>query len=339
MKKALIIRYAAYGDIIHMSFLPRLLKDQGFDRVDLETNFKGFQLLEGNPFINKINAINPEVAFHSAPYMIEKHWQVISEGYDKVINLYGSIENSCLAMEDDVVYYMSDNIRKKRDKNYYDQTCKWAGYPDLIGKYHGEIFYSDEEKEIVKKWMRQFKDKFTVMINLSGTGPHKRFVQVKEVIKNILDVYPKAHIITTGSKECEKWDVKDNRVTSIVGRFPFRQALLITKYVDCVIGCESGLMCGASMWHTPTIQLMTAASIDSHCKYNPNDYSLQSPAYCSPCFKGPYEYRGCPNKDGNPLCVYFDINKIIGKVDDIITTKRNRKNTSSAMPSVWEFAR
>ena len=54
MKKVLIIRYCAYGDAIHFSFLPRLLKGQGFDVVDLETNFKGFQLLESNPFIDKI---------------------------------------------------------------------------------------------------------------------------------------------------------------------------------------------------------------------------------------------------------------------------------------------
>jgi ADP-heptose:LPS heptosyltransferase len=98
---------------------------------------------------------------------------------------------------------------------------------------------------------------------------------------------------------------------------PFRQALLITKYVNCVIGCESGLMIGASMWYTPTIMLMTAASIESHCKYNPNDYSIQSPAYCSPCYKGPYQYRGCPHKNGNPLCVYFNVVDIINKIKQI----------------------
>ena len=62
---------------------------------------------------------------------------------------------------------------------------------------------------------------------------------------------------------------------------------------------------------------MTAASLDNHTKYAKNDYSLQSPAYCSPCCKGPYQYIGCPSKDGYPLCVYFDIEKIMEKVDEI----------------------
>ena len=71
------------------------------------------------------------------------------------------------------------------------------------------------------------------------------------------------------------------------------------------------------MWNTPTIQLMTAASLINHPKYAKNDYSLQSPAYCSPCCKGPYQYIGCPSKDGYPLCVYFDVDKIMEQVDKI----------------------
>jgi ADP-heptose:LPS heptosyltransferase len=305
------------GDIIHMSHLPRLLKDVGFDVVDVETNFKGYQLLSHNPFIDNITAIEPERLFKGRTWLLEKHWTLQREKYDHFINLYGSLEYGMLAMEGTPEYYMHQEVRNNRyaGKNYYDETTTLAGYPFLVGKYKGEVFYKDEEHTIVKDWLKQFDGKFIVLVNLSGTGPHKRLVQAKEIVEEILAKYDDAQVILTGSKDCKIWEFESDRVVSICGKFPFRQALLIANYVDLVIGCESGLMVGAAMWQTPTLMLMTAADIVSHNKYNQRDLSIQSPARCSPCYKGPYQYQGCPHKNGNPLCVYFDIEKIMEKVD------------------------
>lgn len=331
VKRVLISRYGAYGDIIHMSHLPHLLKDSGFDVVDVETNWKGFQLLQNNPYINKLTMF--EVPVGTPESLMEKHWQASSEGYDKYINLYKSLEYGVLAMEDTNEYYMSSAVRRNRygSINYYDVATVESGYPELCGKYNGEVYYSDEEHEIVNNWMKKFENKFVVMVNLSGTSAHKEFVQHKEVEEYILNKYPEAHIILTGGKEHSKESYTSERVTSIVGKFPFRQALLIAKHVNLLISCESGIAVGSSMWGTPTIQLMTAASLVSHCKYSANDYSIQSPAPCSPCFKGPYKYIGCPSKNGKPLCVYFDVNKITEKVDAAYreTYKRAEKNSTT----------
>jgi ADP-heptose:LPS heptosyltransferase len=316
--KALIIRHCAFGDAIHASHLPRLLHDQGYT-VDVNTNFKGSQIFARNPFINKITV--SELSEYPT-WIWQKYFDNAGVGYDKVINLYGTIETELLALEHENTYYLSNEVRRQRwgGINYYDHTTEAAGYPELIGKYKGEMFFSDEEEEIVKRWVghSRFDGKFKVLINLSGTGPHKRFVQAKEVAERLIedeDVF----IITTGSDDCKSVDFLESheRKASICGRFPFRQAALITKYMDCVIGCESGLMCASAMWHTPTVQLMTATSIIAHNKYNPNDYSLQSPCRCSPCHKGPYQYIGCPSKNGDPLCVYFDVNKIIEQVQRV----------------------
>lgn len=319
MKTALIIRYGAYGDIIHMSFLPHLLKDQGYTTVDMETNPKGYQIMYNNPYIDNLTEIVPEFLFKDKGFMLIKHWEIMKDRYDKVVNLWHSIEYGMQTMESENLYYMSSKVR--RDKfgaiNFYDQSIIKAGYPELVGKYQGEFYPQPEEERIAKAYMRKFDGQFTVMMNLSGTGPHKRFVQAQELAQKILDTYPDAHIITTGAPECKRFEFAGQRITSIAGQFPFRQALILTKYVNCIIGCESGIMVAAGMWHTPSVQLMTAASIANHCKYNPNDYSLQSPVYCAPCHKGPYEYIGCPHKDGNPLCVYFDLDKIVAQVDKI----------------------
>lgn len=309
MKKALISRYCAYGDAIHCSHLPHLLKLKGYDVVDVEANIKLANILYENPFIDNLTVFerNQNHLIYSNPFYMRKRWDIISKGYDKFINLYGSLEQGCIAMEFDAEYFMHDSNRKEmRDINFYDQTSLWAGFPEEVGKWQGEIYFNEEEENIVKKFMTQFEGKFVVMINLSGTTIHKRFIIAKEIANWLLNEYRDVHIITTGDSLCKPYDIQHERSTSIVGKFPFRQALNIAKYVNLFLSMESGLAVGANAFGTPTIQLMTSSSLNNHPKYAANDYSLQSPAYCSPCSKGPYRFIGCPHKNGFPLCVYFN---------------------------------
>lgn len=334
MKKVLISRYGAYGDIIHMSHLPRLLKDQGFDQVDVEVNWKGYQLLGDNPFIDHLYLYEPQPG--SPMWLLEKHWQIISEPYDKFINLYQTLEYGVLAMEDTNEYYMSTQVRRNRwsNVNYYDATTIAAGYPHLQGKYQGELFNKAEEIKVVEDWMKQFEGKFVVMLNLSGTSAHKEFVQHREVADYILSNIPNSQVILTGGPDCKKESYEKDGVVSIVGKFPFRQAALIAKYVNLLISCESGIGCASSMWGTPTIQMMTAANITAHCKYAKNDYSIQSPVACSPCHKGPYKYNGCPSQNGKPKCVYFRLEQITEKIDAAYRETYRRLDAPVAAMSV-----
>ncbi len=323
MKKALISRYAAYGDILHMSMLPRLLKENGYDIVDVETNYKGYQLLCENPFIDNLIFFEPtnNLALYSDRGRLQKHWDIISKGYDKFVNLFETLESDILSSEFQASYYMHPKNRKSfAEINYYDKAIIDAGYPELVGKYRGEVYYTDKENEIVARWMNKYEDKFSIIVNLSGTTIHKKMIFAPELVHRILDKYEDVHVILTGDKSC--LDMVDeigesDRITSICGNFPFRQALLITQFVNLAISMESGFGVGANMWEVPTIQLMTAASLVNHPNGCKNDHSLQSPAYCSPCNKGPYKFIGCPHKDGYPLCIYFDVDKIMQQVEEV----------------------
>ena len=215
-------------------------------------------------------------------------------------------------------YFLDQKTRDRvGSENYYDIATKAAGFPHLVGKYKGELFFSESEEEIVSKYLKKYEGKFKVLINLSGSSPHKAFVQAKEVIDKIMDKYPEAVVFTTGDDLSKGIDSNREGVIKLTNKMPFRQVLLMAKYMSCVIGTESGMMCGASCHGTPTIQLMTAASIKNHCQYAENDYSLQSPARCSPCHKNPYDYWGCPTKNNYPLCVFFDTDKILAQVERI----------------------
>ena len=309
-----------------MSHLPRLLKENGFDKVDVETNFKGYQLLAYNPFIDNLIFFEPtnNLSLYSDSYRLQKHWDIVSAGYDKFVNLFESLEVGCISSEQDPGYYMHPKNREKyRNINYYDQSTICAGYPELVGNYRCEVYYTDNEHHIVKRYMIKYENKFLIMINLNGTTLHKKLIIAPELVSLILNEYKDCEIILTGDKSSidmvEKIGKHDN-VISIIERIPFRQALLMAKYANLVITMESGLGVGANMWDTPTIQLMTAASIANHGGTCSQDFSLQSPVYCSPCNKGPYRFIGCPHKDGYPLCIYFDTNKVFNRVKEVYAT-------------------
>ncbi len=319
MKSVLVARHGAYGDMVHVSHTPRLLKENGYDFVGFSTGKRGLNILKNNPFIDKIHyaelsEINKALGFT----YFETRLMTIGRDYDTVINLNQIIEVNALPGQFQREYFLDQKTRERMGSdNYYDIATKATGFPHLLGKYKGELFFSKSEEEIVAKYLNKYENKFKVLINLSGSSPHKVFVQASEVIDKIIDKYRNAQVFTTGDKLSEGIDSKRSDVVKLSNKMPFRQVLLIAKYVNCVIGTESGMMVGASCHGTPTIQLLTAASKENHVKYAENDYSLQSPARCSPCHKNPYDYWGCPTKDNYPLCVFFEVDKIIEQVERI----------------------
>ena len=317
-KSVLISRHGAFGDTIHCTHLPRLLKDNGYDIVGVSTGKRGAQIFKSNPFIDRLHyaELSPFVKRLGIQYYNTRLAE-IGRGYDTVINLNQIIEVGVLPGQFQREYYLDQATREKLGgQNYYDIATIAAGYPHLVGKYKGELFFSRDEEEIVSRQLAKHTG-FRVLINLSGSSPHKVFVQAKEVITNILAKYPDAIVFTTGDDLSRDMDLTGDRIVNLAEKKPFRQVLLMCKYMNLVIGCESGMVCGSSALGIPTIQLLTAASKNNHVKYAENDYSLQSPARCSPCHKNPYDYYGCPKKDNYPLCVYFEVDKIMTQVESV----------------------
>lgn len=348
MKKVYITRYGAVGDFIHLSYFPRLLKEKaGFDYVAFEYNGKGACVLETNPFIDEHIPFEASVdPINRWPLsVISKRWEFIKEtgNFDKHINLQLSIEYGYIAMETMAEYYRGSEFRRNKygGLNYYDQTAEFAGYPEFKGN-KGELYYSrDEEHHAKNFYERSYPDSFVFIVNLSGTSKHKIFYNAETIVKEFLNKHSDAVCLTFGDKDCkDNLEFKGERIHNCAGNCGMRQALLMTKYANCVIGAESGLMVASTMWGTPTVQLMTAASIKNHGGDFQNDYSIQSPAKCSPCHKGPYEYIGCPKfKHLNldyPICVKFDSNVVLDKLESVYNdyTRRKEEISSSSLSSV-----
>ena len=355
MKKVLITRYGAYGDHIHATHLPRLLKEKaGFDYVAFQYNVKGQAIYVHNPFIDEhifFEPMSSPINMYPSSFFEKRNKELLTAGgFEKHVNLQNSIEYGYIAMEDMNEYYLGSEERRALygQRNYYDQTTVWAGYPEHVGA-RGELFFSEQEEAAVRRIYRErYQNKFVIIANLSGTSKHKLFYKAEEIIKGFLKKHEDAVCLLVGDQDCfEKVSFEGERIINRCRGFasdqtdeyvegtgevngngyPFRQAMLMTKYADLVIGAESGLMVASTLLGAPTVQLMTAASIKNHGGDFANDYSLQSPTPCAPCHKGPYDYIGCPKFEHMglkyPVCIKFDSSIILKRMEEVYDHARH----------------
>lgn len=319
MKTCFVSRLGGAGDVLHASHLPKLIKEHyGVTKLDWETNYHGMHILTNNPYIDNLVFLDVNKITYNR--MIKKlEWA--RETYDLVFDFANTIELQYCCNENDQRYYRSDKWRRENlNKNYYDVMTDAAGLPESYYGTRGQLYYTEEEHEKAQRWIdeKHRTYDFVVMLNLSGSTLHKKFVQAESVSRKILGKYPNSLVILTGDEHCKDQVFTHERVISYVGSKTngFRSVALKCKYVDLNISLESGLACVAHSWDAPTLQLLTAASWENHIKYAKNAYWLQSPVPCSPCHKNPREYFGCPAVNKMPECVYFNEDEIMEKVNE-----------------------
>ena len=327
MKTCFISRFGGLGDLLFASHLPRLIKDHySVDRIDFETNYQGIQILQNNPFIDNLIYIDHTKLTDNR---LRKNWDWCEETYDLSFNLIYTIELAYCLNENDSRYYRSTSYRRNSfgQISYYDVMTKACNLPDKYLGERGGLYYAEEDhraaREEALKTREKYKASHLILINLSGTSLHKKFMQAEGVARAILTSYPQAIIFLTGDEHCKEQVFTGDRIISWVGKRNIRSVALMTKYLDLTISVESGLPLIAHSWNAPCLQLLTAASPANHVLGAENAYYLQSPVSCSPCHKNPREYWGCPTLNKMPSCVWFNIDDIVKKAQEALECSKN----------------
>ena len=321
MKTCFISRLGGCGDVLHSAHLPELIKKHyGVDHITFETNYMGMHILIGNPFIDDLQFIDVHKMTHNR---MSKNLEWARETYDMVFNLANTIELEYCTNENDQRYYRSEKWRRDTlgKKSYYDVMTDAVGLPESYYGTRGNLYYTDEEHKACQGWIDDKHKNYEkiILVNLSGSTLHKKFIQAKNIIEKIISRHPNYLIIITGDEYCKDQVFEHPQVMSYVGtRNGFRSVALKCKYVDLTISLESGLALVAHSWDAPCLQLLTAASWDNHVKYAKNAYWLQSPVACSPCHKNPREYFGCPIREKHPECIWFDEDKVLEKAEEAL---------------------
>ena len=302
-KKAMIVRYGAIGDMIFVSHLPRLLKEQGY-YVVLNTQDTGAKIMMHNPYIDEVWFQDRDVI---ANQHLGEYWEKLSEGFDRFINLSQSIERRmCVCANNNVTEEYPEWVNR-RDENYYDITMELAGFPEQKGL-NGELYFTEQEEERAALFIEDFKDNFKVMIVPAGSAFSKAWPWW-DIVFNDEGVYQKAPEMVTISLG-DDWgrllDWEHKRHYNGCGKLTLRESLLLTKHADLVIGPDTGVINAAGSFGVPTICLLGQTSINNISKNWKNNYSVQSPSECSPCYRIIYDRDHCPLGKHSSNCVCME---------------------------------
>jgi len=290
-KEVLVIRYGALGDMLWITPALAELKKDGYYVVMATTEY-GAQVLKENPNVDEFLII---AQAKEIPYReLDDYWQDIANGFEKVVNFTKSIEGSLIKVEGSDEYTWSHEKRHAEcNINYQDRTMELAGYPKSKGKLP-EMYFTPIEKMFGNNFRKYYDDKFIVLWGLAGSAYHKAYPWSEYVAREFLTKHDDAIIITVGEELCRVLEWSNAHTINKSGMWTIRQSFLMTKYVDLVVGPDTGLLNAASCYPTPKIIFMSAGSIENLTKYWQNCTSLWAAnCECYPCHKLIYS-NSCP---------------------------------------------
>ena len=299
-KTALVVRYGGFGDLLMVTPVFRKLKEDGYYTV-LNCHDKGNSVLTCNP---NIDAKILQKADYISNDDLGKYWDEMAVGFDKFINLSGSIEDSLMYREGTMEFHLpSDKRHEKCNKNYQDNTMEISGY-DIKGSLP-ELYFSKKEHEWARKFVKSFKGKFLVMWSLSGSAIHKAYPYTEYVACEFLEQYPDTAMITVGDEACIFLEWEHPRTKNLAGKLNIRKTMLLTQYVDLVVGTETGVLNAASCFDVPKIIILSHSSVENLTKYWKNTYSVVPPTSCHPCHQIHYTTESCKlnSLTKTPLCM------------------------------------
>ncbi len=293
-KRACIVRYGALGDQVTITPLIRLLAEDGY-AVTVSTQVNASGVIEHNPFVS--NILRQERDIVPNPELGE-YWAEWKGCYDRYINLSESVEGSLLRVEGRMDFYTPAAWRRAHAEgvNYYDRTMEVAGYPQAVGL-RPELYFTDKEERKVAKFLEPVKDRFVVDWVLRGSSHHKMYPLVQPLLKHWLEARPDTVACLSGGSDAAGLAFDHPQVVNLVGKWPVRQSMLLTKYANLVVGPETGLMNAAGCWDQPKILLLSHSAADNISKHWANCTNVTPDpelAPCHPCYQMHYTKESCP---------------------------------------------
>lgn len=334
--KLLLIAYRAYGDWLYAVPVLKYLFEQ-YD-IYLETNPKGWQLFHDDPRFKEISVYDfskiPQDDWGEAFGM---RWKQKREEIkpDRELSLNGTLEVNCISERGYMGWDWPLAARRAHygNKNFYEETFKRCNIPFPENLDTTGLFFPEEQLLWAEKWHRDNEGKFTVIIPVAGTTMHKTFHNYEHMIWAILNIDLQAQVYVAGDTALAGKVIKHKRVFDMCTEIPIKQSILMTKYADFVIGPETSLLVAAGMWGTPKCMLATTSGVDQMVKYHKNDYSIQSPLFCSPCHRAVYKEEDCQTRVYSekgefqtPACAkLFNLENLQGTLFNVYNQWRSKK--------------
>lgn len=294
-KKAAIVRYGGFGDMIQASSICKELKSQGY-HIDFWATLKGQHILKANPHIDRFMLQDKDQVPNGE---LNKFWECISKDYDLFINLSESVEGSLLALPDRALHKYPKELRHQIcDVNYLERTHDIAGMPH---NFNAAFYPTKSEADWAKKERAKLTrdNKLLVMWSLSGSSTHKSTPWVDYVIARILIEHPNICFVLVGDHACQvlegdSWD-NEPRVNTKSGLYDIRETLTLARYCDLVVGPETGVLNAVGFENVAKVCLLSHSTVENLTKHWNNTVTLvPGNVPCYPCHTMHYGAGTCP---------------------------------------------
>ena len=302
--------------------LLRALKKDGH-HVTLNCNQRTFDVLKHNPNIDKFILNTKDMKIPD----LNEYWKELGKGFDESINLSGSIEERLLRKEGSESFYWPHHKRHNAcNLNYVEITLRDGGHEGSDPK--TELHFTPLEHQEAKKWKKKYKDYFTILWSLSGSSFHKTYPYAEYVAMALMKKYPDILIATVGDEICGLLEWRHERTKCYSGNWSIRKSFIMTKYVDCVVGTETGVLNAASAFDTPKVIMLSHSSEENLTKHWDNCTNLGANVECRPCHRLIYTLEACPLEPGlrAPVCMsQLHSRAVFNAIEEVYIKWRNQK--------------
>lgn len=279
--KALVLRgHKALGDLLYCSPIPRVLKLNGYERVEFACWNENQGILWNNPFIDEIKLYPQNM---TQDQFSSLYTQYFLTEYDSVFDLRFSIEYRFLFRTDETVPDLETRREKNKNANYYEETIALTPYHDTLTKFRPEIYMTEEELKTVLEFKKQFP-KF-ILWQLYGSSNAKLLTRAPLWINSIAEKVPDVYHFLIGSQPFEVRRLcGSEKVVNTSGKWSIRTVVCLASVANLTIGPESFLSNLSGAYNTPKIILYSATKHHNLSRDFDNVYYFYPSCDCHPCY-------------------------------------------------------
>lgn len=256
VKKALVCRFGAFGDLIQASGIFAGLKQQGY-HVTLMTSRPGCDVVAHDPNIDELMILDRDQVPNA--HLVD-FWAWQAKKYDKFVNLSESVEGTFLAMPGRIQHTWPPALRHElMNRNYVEHQHALAGLPYNRDEPHIQFYPTSEEKIWARRW-REKMNRHVVVWSLAGSSVHKTWAGLDVVLARIMLEYKDVDVVLVGGPDCvvleAGWE-NEPRVYLTCGKWSIRDSLAFLSEADLVIGPETGVLNAAARLPIPKIVFLS----------------------------------------------------------------------------------
>jgi ADP-heptose:LPS heptosyltransferase len=261
-KRVLIIRDAgAVGDMLMITPAIRWWHEKGHEvDVVVKDTRAALDVLAGNPHVASLIEMGETGGAWEERVRRVKEFST-RKPYKRIFDVVHQCEHRFLHHTEAPEYHWSLDFRRAiaEHVSYYEHintTCMEC--PRILP----EMYPSGAEEREWERFRATKPGAKFVLIQLRGSSINKCYPYWPTVIVALQKLHPSIHIITTGDRYCEILEQGISEEPGLdMGRFmptacmgpswPYRRTLVGTKFVDLVVGPETGTLNAAACWDTP----------------------------------------------------------------------------------------